>query len=399
MSIDSQSQFDAEDLRQQFESMASDPTYKFRRSRRGMYVNPAVSRDWKWFQSGAAQKAPALTQPAVPTWLDPADAPKDGTLLCLQVEFEDGNLEDHPFSQVTIGHNSLKNTGVDEWAFAGWNWTHDCFTQGVGKVIGWLPLRYLGVTQPEPVTPFQTRVQPWLMECFGEMIAGDREERNHRFLEEALELVQACGCTSSEAHQLVDYTFSRPIGEPNQEVGGVMVTLAALCLANGLDMHADGDAELVRISAPEMVAKIRAKQAAKPKYSSLPEASPKPDAGIPASEYRLSCGCGRSNCFECVLHKVTPPTQYLQETDQQLLHRFIETTEDDESFDIGMPAVTRLADLGVVRNCGFGRYAVTMFGYWVHEHFQHQNPPLPLMTNADRGAAQKAKLAMQKGGA
>ncbi len=43
--------------------------------------------------------------------------------------------------------------------------------------------------------PFQDRVQPWLMECFGPMIAGDREERNHRLLEEALELVQACDCS------------------------------------------------------------------------------------------------------------------------------------------------------------------------------------------------------------
>lgn len=93
------------------------------------------------------------------------------------------------------------------------------------------------------------------------------------------------------------------------------------------------------------------------------------------------------------------PVQYLQKSDQELLDRFIETTEDDESFDIGMPAVKRLADLGVVRNCGFGRYAVTMFGYWVHEHFGYRNPPLPLMTNSDRDAAQKAKLAAQKGGA
>lgn len=67
---------------------------------------------------------------------------------------------------------------------------------------------------------FQSRVQPWLMECFGPMIAGDREERNHRFLEEALELVQACGCTASEAHQLVDYVFGRPVGEPTQEAEG-----------------------------------------------------------------------------------------------------------------------------------------------------------------------------------
>src|SRR4051794_3958497 len=39
--------------------------------------------------------------------------------------------------------------------------------------------------------PFQPRVQPWLVACFGAEIAGDRIERNHRFIEEALELVQA----------------------------------------------------------------------------------------------------------------------------------------------------------------------------------------------------------------
>lgn len=123
----------------------------------------------------------------------------------------------------------------------------------------------------DEVGSFQERVQPWLIACFGEMIAGDREERNHRFLEEALELVQACGCTASEAHQLVDYVYGRPIGEPHQEVGGVMVTLAALCLANGLNMHANGETELARIWTK--VEKIRAKQAAKPKHSPLPEAA------------------------------------------------------------------------------------------------------------------------------
>lgn len=118
---------------------------------------------------------------------------------------------------------------------------------------------------------FQDRVRPWMLECFGEMIAGDREERNHRFLEEALELVQACGCTQHEAHQLVDYVYGRDQGEINQEVGGVMVTLAALCLANGMDMHAAGETELARIWTK--VDQIRAKQAAKPKHSPLPGAS------------------------------------------------------------------------------------------------------------------------------
>lgn len=84
-------------------------------------------------------------------------------------------------------------------------------------------------------TTFQQRVEPWLLACFGEQIAADTIERNHRFLEESLELVQACGCTQSEAHQLVDYVFGRPVGEVQQEAGGVMVTLAALCRAQGID--------------------------------------------------------------------------------------------------------------------------------------------------------------------
>lgn len=110
--------------------------------------------------------------------------------------------------------------------------------------------------------PFEARVQLWMLECFGVEIAADAQERNHRFLEEALELVQACGATQSEAHQLVDYVYGRPVGDKHQEVGGVMVTLAALCLAQDLDMHAAGEVELARIWTK--VEQIRAKQAAKP---------------------------------------------------------------------------------------------------------------------------------------
>lgn len=118
------------------------------------------------------------------------------------------------------------------------------------------------------MSTFQERVKPWMLACFGEEISHDVTERNHRFLEEAIELVQATGCTESEAHQLVDYVFARPVGEPAQEVGGVMVTLAALCLAQKMDMHAAGDTELERIWAN--IEKIRAKQAAKPRHSPLP---------------------------------------------------------------------------------------------------------------------------------
>jgi hypothetical protein len=125
------------------------------------------------------------------------------------------------------------------------------------------------------------------MECFGAEIAGDKIERNHRFIEEALELVQACGATASECHQLVDYVFGRPVGEPFQESGGVMVTHAALCLANGLNMHDNGEVELTRIWTK--VEKIRAKQAAKPKHSPLPQA-PEREAVTPAMAKAILIG-------------------------------------------------------------------------------------------------------------
>lgn len=117
--------------------------------------------------------------------------------------------------------------------------------------------------------PYQERVKPWLLACFGEEIATDKVERNHRFMEEALELVQSTGCTKSEVLQLVDYVFGREIGEVQQEVGGVMVTLAGLCGAHGISMHECGEVELTRVWTK--VEKIRAKQKAKPKYGPLPE--------------------------------------------------------------------------------------------------------------------------------
>lgn len=134
---------------------------------------------------------------------------------------------------------------------------------------------------------YQDRVHSFMLACFGEAIAADGMERNHRFLEESLELVQALGCTASEAHQLVDYAFGRPIGEPIQETGGTLVTLAALCNAHKIDMDIAGETELTRCWSK--IDKIRAKQAAKPKHGPLPAAiSPQPKSVIAHSPVKTS---------------------------------------------------------------------------------------------------------------
>ncbi|WP_210270029.1 hypothetical protein [Aureimonas mangrovi] len=119
----------------------------------------------------------------------------------------------------------------------------------------------------------QTRVGAWMIDCFGEEVSADKTERADRFIEEALELAQATGWTADRGHALVDYVFGRPVGEPGQEVGGVMVTLAALCNVHGIDIDAEARREVDRITQPDIVLKIRAKQAAKPTGSALPVAT------------------------------------------------------------------------------------------------------------------------------
>lgn len=110
---------------------------------------------------------------------------------------------------------------------------------------------------------YQLRVHAWMLACFGDDITANGDERVFRFIEEALELAQSRGCSAEDAHKLVDYVFGRPVGDAAQEVGGVMVTLAALCTAAGIDLDAQAEAELSRVWS--MIEKIRLKHQNKPK--------------------------------------------------------------------------------------------------------------------------------------
>lgn len=83
-------------------------------------------------------------------WRDMDSAPKDATMLRLLVEFEDHATEYGEGPAATIGFNALENDQIDRWQFAGWCWTHDRFTNGVGTPIRWRPL-VDGAEQPETV--------------------------------------------------------------------------------------------------------------------------------------------------------------------------------------------------------------------------------------------------------
>lgn len=96
------------------------------------------------------------------------------------------------------------------------------------------------------VVDHQEIVRKWLVECFGEEVARNKAERAFRFMEEALELVQAIGLSRDDVFRCVAYTFGRPPGEMAEEVGGVAFTLAALCHASGLNAKECFENEIAR---------------------------------------------------------------------------------------------------------------------------------------------------------
>lgn len=116
---------------------------------------------------------------------------------------------------------------------------------------------------------FQARVAQWCRLCFGKKILEDSIERGDRLLEEVFELLQSCDYPQERIRSLQDYTWARSKGQPDQELGGVMVTLAAFSAAFDLDMTEAGEREYRRITRPEIIRKIRVKQAAKPVGTAL----------------------------------------------------------------------------------------------------------------------------------
>ena len=117
---------------------------------------------------------------------------------------------------------------------------------------------------------FQDRVLAWLSHTFPREVVIDKRERGFRFCEESLELVQSLGITRDEVLELVDYVYSRQVGSVKEEVGGVGITLASVCIASGVSMESCFDDELDYKCWPKAAA-IKAKHESKTnKASSLP---------------------------------------------------------------------------------------------------------------------------------
>lgn len=110
----------------------------------------------------------------------------------------------------------------------------------------------------------QARVASWVEACFGTAAQADRRERIMRVLEEATELAQAEGVELELVQRVAPVVYSRPAGKPQQEAGGVMVTMLAYAAAAGFSLDAAEVAEIERIHAktPEHFRQRQAEKAA-----------------------------------------------------------------------------------------------------------------------------------------
>ena len=93
----------------------------------------------------------------------------------------------------------------------------------------------------------QRRAYEWALAAFGKAQVQNERQRALRFLEEAIELYQACGGSEEQAQKLLSFVFNRPIGTIVQEVGGVGLTLLVLCEALGIDADHEEFRELSRV--------------------------------------------------------------------------------------------------------------------------------------------------------
>lgn len=117
------------------------------------------------------------------------------------------------------------------------------------------------------------RVANWVHVVLGYDCLMNRRERALRLIEEAIELGQVEGLSRSDVVKVTNRVFDRPVGEREQEVGGIGVCLLAYCYAAGIDFKGLTERELRRIEKldPNI---IRAKHAAKAEAGTAIKAIP-----------------------------------------------------------------------------------------------------------------------------
>lgn len=139
-------------------------------------------------------------------------------------------------------------------------------------ITKWLATEIKDMLDPDrvPGKSFQERATVWALQCFGDDSVHSLPERFDRFLEEAIEFAQSVGYRHGQVQKILDYVYDdKQPGEPEQELGGVMVTLGVLCQSADLNMNIAGEKELARCW--QNTEKIRLKNDTKPRqHTAMP---------------------------------------------------------------------------------------------------------------------------------
>lgn len=92
----------------------------------------------------------------------------------------------------------------------------------------------------------QADIFRWAQNTFGEVAATPRE-RALRFVEEALELAQACDLEEIDVKLITDRVFGRDAGDHFKEMGQAALTLEALAECHKVDLNTAANVEFARI--------------------------------------------------------------------------------------------------------------------------------------------------------
>jgi NTP pyrophosphatase (non-canonical NTP hydrolase) len=97
----------------------------------------------------------------------------------------------------------------------------------------------------------------WAIRSFGKDHVYDMPVRVLRLVEEVVELAQAHDIPYSQLHRLIDIVYDRPRGDPEQEIGGVMMVATLFCAVCGVEADEVFHRELRRVleKSPEHFAK------------------------------------------------------------------------------------------------------------------------------------------------
>ncbi len=93
----------------------------------------------------------------------------------------------------------------------------------------------------------QIEVEKWVIKTFGAVCFHSIEERVLRVVEEALELAQSEFIPQEKILELLGHVFSKPRGEPKQELGGLGVCMLAYAASKRINCDIMEVVEVERI--------------------------------------------------------------------------------------------------------------------------------------------------------